>query len=114
MNMLWKRLFEDNKFAWRRVYKVSGSVESREGPALSAIDRIASVRLQSLILLEHLLKNGSERVIGSARDHAFQVRIPYPTLFGKQYRLQLRSLESYKFTDEKGKDQGINGELWVD
>lgn len=67
MNILWKRMFEDNKYAWRRVYK-------------------------SLMLLNHLLAHGSERVIGSARDHQFQ----------------MRSLEHYKCVDEKGKDQGIN------
>ncbi|GMT06325.1 hypothetical protein PENTCL1PPCAC_28499, partial [Pristionchus entomophagus] len=67
MNLLWKRMFEDNKYAWRRVYK-------------------------SLMLLNHLLAHGSERVIGAARDHQFQ----------------MRSLEHYKCTDEKGKDQGIN------
>ncbi|KAH7724542.1 ENTH domain containing protein [Aphelenchoides avenae] len=67
MGMLWKRMFQDNKLAWRRVYK-------------------------SLILLNHLLKNGSERVVSNARDHLFE----------------LRSLESYKYVDERGKDEGIN------
>ncbi|CAI4233199.1 unnamed protein product [Auanema sp. JU1783] len=67
MPMIWKRMFEDNRQAWRRVYK-------------------------SLTLLDYLLHNGSERVIGSSRDHIYQ----------------LRALESYKFTDEKGRDQGIN------
>jgi epsin len=61
MGMLWKRLFEDNKLAWRRVYK-------------------------SLILLNNLLKIGSERVIGNAKDRLFE----------------LRQLESYKCVDERG------------
>jgi hypothetical protein len=39
-----------------------------------------------------LLKNGSERVISTTRDHAFE----------------LRALESYKCVDEKGKDEGVN------
>lgn len=66
-NLLWKRMLEDNKNAWRRVYK-------------------------SLTLLNHLLFHGSERVIGSARDHMFQ----------------MRSLEQYKYIDERGRDQGLN------
>ncbi|VDN30830.1 unnamed protein product [Gongylonema pulchrum] len=47
---------------------------------------------QSLTLLHYLLKNGSERVINNARDHLFE----------------MRALESYKYIDEKGKDQGLN------
>ncbi|KAK6033016.1 ENTH domain protein [Ostertagia ostertagi] len=66
-NLLWKRMLEDNKNAWRRVYK-------------------------SLTLLNHLLFHGSERVIGNARDHMFQ----------------MRSLEQYKYVDERGRDQGLN------
>ncbi|XGW34203.1 hypothetical protein V3C99_018211, partial [Haemonchus contortus] len=66
-NLLWKRMLEDNRNAWRRVYK-------------------------SLTLLNHLLFHGSERVIGNARDHMFQ----------------MRSLEQYKYVDEHGRDQGLN------
>uniref|UniRef100_A0A3P8WX98 Clathrin interactor 1a n=1 Tax=Cynoglossus semilaevis TaxID=244447 RepID=A0A3P8WX98_CYNSE len=67
MNMLWARMLRDNKKNWRRVYK-------------------------SLLLLAHLIKNGSERVVTSAREHLYD----------------LRSLESYHFVDENGKDQGVN------
>ncbi|CAJ0925844.1 unnamed protein product, partial [Mesorhabditis belari] len=67
MNMLYKRMLEDNKNAWRRVYK-------------------------SLVLLNYLIQHGSERVISSAKDNLFHIR----------------ALESFKYTDEKGKDQGIN------
>ncbi|XP_041653577.1 clathrin interactor 1a isoform X2 [Cheilinus undulatus] len=67
MNMLWARMLRDNKKNWRRVYK-------------------------SLLLLSHLIKNGSERVVTSAREHLYD----------------LRSLESYHFVDENGKDQGVN------
>nr|CAD2194243.1 unnamed protein product [Meloidogyne enterolobii] len=70
MGMLWKRLLQDNKMAWRRVYK-------------------------SLILLNYLLKNGSERVISTARDHSFE----------------MRALESYKCVDERGKMKGQM--IWV-
>lgn len=48
--------------------------------------------LQSLLLLNYLVRNGSERVVTSSREHIYD----------------LRSLENYTFTDENGKDQGIN------
>jgi len=67
MGMLWKRMFQENKQNWRRVYK-------------------------SLLLLDYLIKNGSERVVTSAREHLYD----------------LRSLENYTFVDDMGKDQGIN------
>ncbi|XP_059174713.1 clathrin interactor 1-like isoform X2 [Physella acuta] len=67
MGMLWKRMLHDNKKNWRRVYK-------------------------SLILLNYLIKNGSERVVTSSREHIYD----------------LRGLENYSFTDEQGKDQGLN------
>nr|XP_023847740.1 LOW QUALITY PROTEIN: clathrin interactor 1 [Salvelinus alpinus] len=67
INMMWNRMLRDNKKNWRRVYK-------------------------SLLLLSHLIRNGSERVVTSAREHIYD----------------LRSLESYHFVDENGKDQGVN------
>lgn len=67
MGMLWKRMLHDNKKNWRRVYK-------------------------SLLLLNYLVRNGSERAVTSAREHIYD----------------LRALETYTFTDELGKDQGIN------
>uniref|UniRef100_A0A8C7N142 Clathrin interactor 1 n=1 Tax=Oncorhynchus kisutch TaxID=8019 RepID=A0A8C7N142_ONCKI len=56
MNMLWIRMLRENKKNWRRVYK-------------------------SLLLLSHLIRNGSERVVTSSREHIYD----------------LRSLESYHF-----------------
>ncbi|XP_068572223.1 clathrin interactor 1-like [Cebidichthys violaceus] len=67
MNMLWTRMLKDNKKNWRRVYK-------------------------ALLLLAYLIRNGSERVVTSAREHIYD----------------LRSLENYHLIDENGKDQGIN------
>ncbi|KAL3270084.1 hypothetical protein HHI36_009142 [Cryptolaemus montrouzieri] len=67
MSMLWKRMLQDNKQNWRRTYK-------------------------SLLLLNYLIKNGSERVVTSAREHIYD----------------LRSLENYTFMDDNGKDQGVN------
>jgi epsin len=43
--------------------------------------------------LEYLIKNGSERVIDYARDHVYE----------------LKALKNFNYVDEKGKDQGING-----
>lgn len=42
--------------------------------------------------MTYLVRNGSERVVTSAREHIYD----------------LRSLENYTFIDENGKDQGIN------
>ncbi|XP_071539794.1 clathrin interactor 1-like [Panulirus ornatus] len=67
MGMLWKRMLQDNRNAWRRTYK-------------------------SLLLLSYLVRNGSERVVTSAREHIYD----------------LRTLENFKFVDEHGKDQGLN------
>ncbi|VDI67857.1 Hypothetical predicted protein [Mytilus galloprovincialis] len=67
VGMLWKRMLQDNKKNWRRTYK-------------------------SLLLLNYLIRNGSERVVTSSREHLYD----------------LRGLENYTFTDEHGKDQGIN------
>ncbi|XP_052385411.1 clathrin interactor 1-like isoform X2 [Oncorhynchus keta] len=67
MNMLWTRMLRDNKKNWRRVYK-------------------------ALLLLAYLIRNGSERVVTSAREHIYD----------------LRSLENYHFVDDNGKDQGVN------
>jgi len=66
MGMLWKRMLLEKK-NWRRVYK-------------------------SLLVLSYLLKNGSERVVQSARDHLYD----------------MRQLENYQHIDELGKDQGLN------
>ncbi|CAG0920046.1 unnamed protein product [Notodromas monacha] len=67
MGMLWKRMLQDNRKNWRRTYK-------------------------ALVVLAYLLRNGSERVVTSAREHIYD----------------LRTLENYSFVDEQGKDQGIN------
>ena len=51
------------------------------------------VMLQSLLLLSYLVRNGSERVVSSSRDHLYD----------------LKALEDYQFRDENNRDQGING-----
>ncbi len=49
---------------------------------------------QALTLLEYLVKHGSERVVDDARAHVSTIKM----------------LRSFHYIDEKGKDQGINGE----
>ena len=48
--------------------------------------------LQSLLLLAYLIRNGSERVVTSSRDHMYD----------------LKGLEDYQHIDENGRDQGVN------
>ncbi|XP_060807043.1 clathrin interactor 1 [Amyelois transitella] len=67
MSMLWRRMLHDNRAHWRRTYKC-------------------------LLLLSYLVRNGSERVVTSAREHLYD----------------LRSLENYAHVDDLGKDQGVN------
>lgn len=50
--------------------------------------------MKSLTLLEYLIKNGSDKVVDHAKDQTYH----------------LKSLKNYHHIDEKGKDQGINGE----
>ena len=45
------------------------------------------------MLLEFLVKNGSERVVDDARSHIGAIKM----------------LRNFHFIDEKAKDQGING-----
>ncbi|KAJ3061280.1 Epsin-3, clathrin recruitment and traffic between the Golgi and endosome [Podochytrium sp. JEL0797] len=47
---------------------------------------------KALQLLEYLIKNGNERVVDYAKDRIYE----------------LKSLKNFHYTDEKGKDQGIN------
>ena len=44
--------------------------------------------------MNYLIKNGAEKVVSSAREHLYD----------------LRSLESFSFVDDNGKDQGVNSE----
>lgn len=50
---------------------------------------------QALQLLEYIVKHGSERVVDDARSHLSTIKM----------------LRNFHYIDEKGKDQGINGEL---
>ena len=49
--------------------------------------------MKALVLLEFLVKNGSERVVDDARAHIGTIKF----------------LRNFHFIDDKGKDQGVNG-----
>lgn len=96
MSMLWKRMLQDNKTNWRRTYKVWWW-RGRDGVSPKVVASFNKQRsyvppLQSLLLLNYLVRNGSERVVTSSREHIYD----------------LRSLENYTFIDEHFKDQGVN------
>ena len=57
------------------------------------LESIPSNPSQALVLLEYLVKNGSERVVDDARSHIST----------------LKMLRNFHYIDDKGKDEGING-----
>jgi epsin len=84
MPTIYSRFMEKEAREWRQIYKVSRPFSS----TLNQTD------IQALTLLEFLVKNGSERVVDDARAHVSTIKM----------------LRSFHYIDEKGKDQGINGE----
>lgn len=48
------------------------------------------------MVLDYLVKNGSERVAQQCRDNIFSIQ----------------TLKDFQFIDKDGKDQGVNGELF--
>ncbi|VDQ07560.1 unnamed protein product [Trichobilharzia regenti] len=84
MSVLWKRMHSDGNCSWRRVYKASHTV----------FDLICR---NSLFVLAFLLRNGSDYVAQAARDHIYDIR----------------TLESFRYFDENGKDQGMNVRIKV-
>ncbi|BGP33797.1 Epsin-3, clathrin recruitment and traffic between the Golgi and endosome [Rhodotorula toruloides] len=67
MPTVYSRFTEKEAREWRQIYK-------------------------ALVLLEYLIKNGSERVVDDARSHLSLIRV----------------LRNFHYIDENGKDQGIN------
>lgn len=49
--------------------------------------------LQCLLVLDYMIKGGSERVIDNATEHIYNIR----------------TLKDFQYTDEDGIDQGLNG-----
>lgn len=81
--MIYKRFTDKTAEEWRQIYKVFFGIILIVKPL---------IYLQSLQLLEFLVKNGSERVIDDARSHLSL----------------LRMLRQFHYIDQNGKDQGIN------
>ena len=52
---------------------------------------------KALQLLEYLIKHGSERVVDDARSHISTIKM----------------LRNFHYIDDKGKDEGVNGEIVV-
>lgn len=67
MPMIYKRFTEKSAEEWRQIYK-------------------------ALVLLEYLVKNGSERVVDYARSHSAVIDM----------------LKHFHYIDQNGKDQGVN------
>lgn len=67
MNVIWKRLNDQGKY-WRHVYK-------------------------ALLLLEYLIKNGSEQVVRETKVHL----------------VEIQTLTQFAHIDEKDKDVGVSG-----
>jgi epsin len=68
-----------------------------QGASARRLERSSLRCAQALTLLEYLVKNGSERVVDDARQHLSLIKI----------------LRNFHYIDEKGKDQGINGALFM-
>jgi epsin len=77
---------------WRQIYKAYHNLLLW----LVFLSLILMFNLQALQLLEYLIKHGSERVVDDARSHLSTIKM----------------LRSFHYIDEKGKDQGINGNLF--
>jgi epsin len=92
MQMLYKvDSFEEIVF----TIAIYGQISRRMAPNLQGTGfHVQEFNLiQALVLLEFLVKNGSERVVDDARSHIATIKI----------------LRNFHFIDDKAKDQGING-----
>jgi epsin len=77
---------------WRQIYKAYHNLLLW----LVSLSLIVVFNFQALQLLEYLIKHGSERVVDDARSHLSTIKM----------------LRSFHYIDEKGKDQGINGNVF--
>lgn len=58
------------------------------------LNDLTTIFMKALQLLEYLVKHGSERVVDDARSHISTIKM----------------LRNFHYIDDKGKDEGINGE----
>ncbi len=93
MGMLWKRLNDHGK-NWRHVYKVSTHPHPHtpHPHTLTPHPLPTNAHTQSLVLLDYLIKSGSERVTAQCKDNIFSIQ----------------TLKDFQYVDKEGKDQGAN------
>ena len=94
MPCIYSQFMEKEARQWRQIYKVNHNLLLWLGILLFIM--IMMFNLQALQLLEYLIKHGSERVVDDARSHLSTIKM----------------LRSFHYIDEKGKDQGINGNVF--
>ncbi len=83
MSTIWKRLNDHGKY-WRHVYKVC-----------SVVSNSSIKNFQGLLLIDYLLKNGSEQVIRECRDNI----------------IQIQTLTEFQHIEED-QDKGLSGEFF--
>ncbi|CAH8463243.1 unnamed protein product [Schistosoma bovis] len=84
----------DYTYTYETCLEVMSTLWKRMHPE----DRLSWRRVyKSLVVLTFLLKNGSDYVLQSAQDHIYDIR----------------TLESFRYFDENGKDQGMNVRIRV-
>lgn len=71
MPTVYRRFTEKESKQWRQIYK-------------------------ALVLLEYLIKHGSERVVDDARSHVSMIKV----------------MRNFYYIDDKGKDEGLNGKAF--
>lgn len=91
MPCIYSQFMEKEARQWRQIYKVCHNLLFW----LVFLSLMVTFNVQALQLLEYLIKHGSERVVDDARSHLSTIKM----------------LRSFHYIDEKGKDQGINGNV---
>ena len=92
MPCIYSQFMEKEARQWRQIYKACRDL----GALTCSHFAHSSFQFQALQLLEYLIKHGSERVVDDARSHVSTIKM----------------LRSFHYIDEKGKDQGINGNVF--
>ena len=94
MGMIWKRLSEDGMPATEPGWQQNNNSGMLGGIVGSNPANMYRRTYKTLLLTNHLLLSGPERGVDAIRDRSYQLR---------------RLADSYKYVDESGRDQGLNG-----
>lgn len=73
MKKIWEAT-ESHARQWRTVFKVRSTHLLGTDTRSSRFTVVICCSAQALSLLDHLVKNGTERVVENARDHMFKLR----------------------------------------